>query len=72
MSFRFDREVKSFSDKQKLIVFISKRTKEEKGGKKTYGNQSKTIKKMAVRTYMLIITLKVNWLMRQSKVRVAE
>ena len=41
--------------------------KGEKEEKKTYKNKSKTIKKMAVRMYILIITLNVNGLNASTK-----
>ena len=68
--FRFDGEIKSFSDKlklrkfsttqpalQKMLKNFSKQETQEK--EKTY---IKTIKKMVIGTYILIITLNVNGL----------
>ena len=40
---------------------------ERKGGKKTYKNKPKTIKKMAIGTYLWIITLNVNVLNAPTK-----
>ena len=37
-----------------------RREQKRKGRKKTYENKSQTINKMAIRTYILIITLNVN------------
>ena len=42
-----------------VIKSQEKRTKEE-GEKKTYKNKSKTVNKMAVRSYISIISLNVN------------
>ena len=42
------------------IVNLVTREQKRKGRKKTYKNKSKTINKMAVRTYILIITLNIN------------
>ena len=73
ISFKIDGEIKSFSDKQKLTKFIttkpglqqmlkeftqSRNRKEEKDVQ----NQPKTIKKMAIGTYISIITLNLNGL----------
>ena len=78
ISFRFNGEVKSFSDKQKLRDFsttkpvlqqmlkkLSKRETQEK--KKTHKNKPKTIKKMVIGTYISIITLNVNGLNAPTK-----
>ena len=45
----------------KLYTKDSQITREQKrkGKKKTYKNKSKTIKKMAIKTYILMITLNV-------------
>ena len=43
------------------------REKKRKGRKKTYKTKSKTIDKMAVRTYILMITLNVNRLNATNK-----
>ena len=48
-----------YSTKDSLQITIEK--KKEKG-KKTYNNKFKTINKMAVKTYMSIIILKLNGL----------
>ena len=80
ISFRFSGEIKSFSDKQKLREFsttkpalqqmlqvgsFSRRETQEK--KKTHKNKPKTIKKMVIGTYILIITLNVNGLNAPTK-----
>ena len=44
------------------IVSNHKRREQEKGRKKTNKNKSKTVNKMAMRTYISIITLNVNGL----------
>ena len=67
ISFRFDGEIKTFTDKQKLREFsttkpalqqmlkeLLKRETQEK--EKTYKNKPKTIKKMVIGIYILIIT----------------
>ena len=73
ISFRFDGEIKSFTDKQKLREFSTTKralqqilkellqvgnTREER----TYKNKPKTIKKIVIGTYISIITLNVNGL----------
>ena len=71
ISFRFDGEIKIFTDKQKLREFsttkpalqqmlkeFSRPETQEK--EKTYNNKHKTIKKMVIGTYIQIITLNVN------------
>ena len=78
ISSRFDREIKTFTDKQKLrkirttipalqqmLKEISRQETQEK--EKTYNNKPKTIKKMVIGTYILIITLNVNGLNVPSK-----
>ena len=73
ISFRFDGEIKTFTDKQKLGEFsttkpalqqmlknFSRQETQEK--EKTYINKPKTIKKMVIRTYISIITLNINGL----------
>ena len=73
--FRFDGEIKSFSDKlklrkfrttqpalQKMLKNFSKQETQEK--EKTY---IKTIKNMVIGTYILIITLNVNGLTAPTK-----
>ena len=78
ISFRFDGEIKSFSDKQKLREFsatkpalqkmlknFSRRETQEK--KKTHKNKPQTIKKMVIGTYISIITLNVNGLNAPTK-----
>ena len=73
ISFRFNGEIKSFTDKQKLREFSTIKsaiqqmlkkllqagnTREEK----THKKKCKTIKKMVIGTYILITTLNVNGL----------
>ena len=77
-SFRFDRENKTVTDKQKLREFSTTKpalpqmlkellwagnTREGK----TYNNKHKTIKKMVKGTYLLITTLNVNGLNTPTK-----
>ena len=78
VSFRFDREIKSFTDKQKLQEFsttkpalqqmlkkfiLAGNTREEK----THKPKPKTIKKMVIGTYISIIKLYVNELNAPTK-----
>ena len=78
-SFRIDREIKSFSDKQKLRelsttkpalqqilkgLIYSRNTRKEK---KDLQNPPQTIKKMAIGRYISIITLNVNGLNTPTK-----
>ena len=78
ISFKTDREIKSFSDKQKLREFgttepalqqmlkeciQSRNTRKEKISTKS----TQTIKKMAIGTYISIITLNVNRLNAPTK-----
>ena len=49
------------------IVTKSQENKRRRGGKKTYKNKSNTINKMAIRTYISIITLNVNRLNAPTK-----
>ena len=44
-----------------------RRKQKRKGRKKTYKNKSKTSNKMAIRTYILVITINVNGLNAQTK-----
>ena len=73
-SFRFDGEIKIFTDKQKVREFsttkqdlhnFSRQETQEK--EKTYNNKPKAIKKMVVGTYILITNLNVNGLNAQTK-----
>ena len=81
--FKIDREIKSFTDKQKLTEFSttkpalqqmfkghveSRNTREEKD----LQNQPQTIKKMAIGTNISIITLNVNGLNAPTKRHMAE
>ena len=78
ISFRFDGEIKTFTDKQKLREFSTTKpalqqmlkkllwvgsTREEKDPK----NKPKTIKKMVLGTYISIITLNVDGLNAPNK-----
>ena len=71
ISFRFEGEIKNFTNKKKLREFsttkpasqqmlrnFSRQEAQEK--EKTYKNKPQTIKKMAIGTYISIITLNVN------------
>ena len=72
LSFRFDRELKNFPDKQKLKEFsttkpalqqIAKGTslgRKHKERKSPTENKPKTIKKTVIGSYILIIALNVN------------
>ena len=78
ISFRIDGEIKSFSDKQKLREFSTTKpalqqmlkgliSQEIQEKKKDLQNQPQTIKKMAIGTYISIITLNVNRLNAPTK-----
>ena len=78
ISFTFDREIKSFTDKQKLREFsptksalqqmLKKFSKwETQERKRTYKNKPKALKKMVIGTYISIITLIVNGLKAPTK-----
>ena len=69
ISFRFDRAIKTFADKQKLREFSTTKSalqqmlkegnfsrQETQEKEKTYNNTPKTIKKMVVGTYISIST----------------
>ena len=71
ISFRFNGEIKTFTDKQKLREFsttkpallqmlkdFSRQDTQEK--EKNYNNKPQTINKMVIGTYILITTLNVN------------
>ena len=72
ISFKIESEIKSFSDKQKLKEFSTTKpalkqmlkglSQEIQEKKKIYKNKSKTIKKIAIGTYISLITLNVNGL----------
>ena len=73
ISFRFDREIKIFTDNRKVREFSTTKPalqqmlkelllQETQEKEKTYNNKPKTIKKMVRGTYILIITLNVNGL----------
>ena len=74
LSFRFDGEIKSFPDKQKLREFSTtkpalqqmlknfSRQKTREGKVLPTENKPRTIKKMVIRSYIPIITLNVNGL----------
>ena len=86
ISFRFDGEIKIFNlyrqEKDKRIQhhqssFATKAKgtalgRKHKRRKRTYNNKPKTIKKMAIGTYILIITLNVNGLKAPTRHRLAE
>ena len=84
ISFRIDGEIESFSDKQKLREFSTTKpalqqmlkgliSQEIQEKKKDLQNQPQTIKKMAIKTYISIITLNaptkghrlVEWIQKQ-------
>ena len=78
ISFTFNGEIKTFTDKQKLREFsttkpalqqmlkdLSRQETQEK--EKTYKNKPKTIKKMVIGTYILITTLNLNGLNTPTK-----
>ena len=78
ISFRFNGEIKTFTDKQKLREFrttkpalqqmlkeLSRQKTQEK--EKTYNNKPKTIRKMITGTYISITTLNVNGLNAPTK-----
>ena len=78
ISFRFDGEIKTFTDKQKLTEFRSTKPalqqmlrnfsrQETQEKEKTYNHKSKTIKKMVIGTYISKITLNVNGLNAPTK-----
>ena len=77
ISFKIESEIKSFSDKQKLKEFSTTKpalkqmlkglSQEIQEKKKIYKNKSKTIKKIAIGTYISLITLNVNGLNAPTK-----
>ena len=78
ISFRFDREIKTFTDKQKLREFSTTKPalqqmlkellwQETQEKEKTYKNKPKIIKKMVIGTYISIMTLNVNGLKALTK-----
>ena len=78
ISFRFDGEIKIFTDKQKLREFSTTKPalqqmlkellwQETQEKEKTYNNKPKSIKKMVIGTYIWIITLTVNGLNAPTK-----
>ena len=78
ISFRFDGEIKSFTDKQKLREFSTTKPAlqemlkelskwETKENYRTCKNKPKTTKKMVIGTYILIITLNLNGLNAPTK-----
>ena len=78
ISFKTDGEIKSFSDKQKLREFSTTKpalqqmlkdlySQEIQVKKKIYKIKPQTIKKMAIGTYISIITLNVNRLNAPTK-----
>ena len=72
ISYRFDREIISFTDKQKLREFSTTKPAlqqmlKEQEKEKTYNNKPKTIKKLVIGTYISITTLNVNGLNTPTK-----
>ena len=78
ISFRFDGEIRSFTDKQKLREFSTTKPavqqmikellwQETQEKEKTYNNKPKSIKKMVIGTYISIINLNVNGLNAPTK-----
>ena len=77
ISFKIDGEIKSFSDKQKLRgisttksalqQMLKGHSQEIQEKKKIYKIKPQTIKKMAIGTYISIITLNVNGLNHPTK-----
>ena len=79
LSFRFDKEIKSFPDKHKLREFSTTKPvlqqilkgislgRKHKRRKRPTENQSNTIKKTVIGSYISIITLNVNGLNAPTK-----
>ena len=79
LSFKFDGEIKSFPDKQKLREFSTTKPTLQQMAKGTFlgrkhvrrkrptENNAQTIKKMVIGSYILIITLNVNGLNAPTK-----
>ena len=77
ISFKIDGEIKSFSDKQELREFnttkpaiqqmLNRLIQLRNTRKRDLQNQSQTIQKMAIGTYISIITLNVNGLNASTK-----
>ena len=77
ISFKIDGEIKSFSDKQELREFnttkpaiqqmLNRLIQSRNTRKRDLQNQSQTIQKMAIGTYISIITLNVNGLNASTK-----
>ena len=78
ISFRFDTEINTFTDKQKLREFSTTKPALQQmlnellqvgntDKKRTYKNKPKTIKKMVIGTYISIINLNVNGLNAPTK-----
>ena len=78
ISYRFKREIKIFTDKQKLRQISTNKPalqqmlkeilwQETKEKEKTYNNKPKTINKMVIGPYISIITLNVNGLNAKTK-----
>ena len=79
LSFRFDGEIKSFPDKQKLREFSTTKPalqqitkgsslgRKHKRRKRPIENKPQTIKKKVIGSYILIITLNVNGLNAPTK-----
>ena len=71
ISFRYEGEIKSFTDKQKLREFSTTKSAPQQmlkdllwtgNTKKVYKNEPKATKSMAMGSYLSIITLNVNGL----------
>ena len=78
ISFRFDGEIKTFTDKQKLREFSTTKPalqqmlrnfsrQETQENEKTYNNKPETIKKMVIETCILKITLNIRGLNAPTK-----
>ena len=78
ISFRFDRELKTFTDEQKLREFNTTKPalqqmlkefsrQETQKKENTYNSTPKTIKKMVIGTYISINTLNVKGLIAPTK-----
>ena len=78
ISFRLGREIKTFTDKQKLREFSTTKPalqqilkellwQETQEKEKTYKNKTKSTKKVVIGTYILINTLNVNGLNAPTK-----
>ena len=67
---RYTQEKKRKSDQNTTLKMVTKpqeKRKNDEEKEKTYKNKPKTIKNMLIRMYILIITLKINWLNAPTK-----